>query len=294
MHPRALVIGRPRAAGAAIGRTALLPFALASFAANSMITRCVVDARLLDPGLLGAMRLIAGALTLAGIAVARRERLVVERATVRPALWLGAYAACISYGYRYIGAAAGTFVFYAAVLATLVSHDLRTGSVVGRRRGIGVAASLGGVAVLAIGSPAHVTVLGVALLLATGVAWGSYTAANRVGSAEPRAATTGHFVLVAMVTTLPATAGVLAGIRLTAAGAAWAVSMGAGTTAIAYVAWYTCQRSMSPTSAGAVQCIIPVLTASGATMFLGEPISGSVFVAAALISAGTWLARSVR
>src|SRR4051794_654649 len=114
MRPRVLLMGRPRAAGAAFGTAARLPLVLGCFAANSLITRYVVAARLLDPGLLGAVRMIAGAVPLAGIAVARRERVVIRRATVRPALWLAAYAACISYGYRYIGAAAGTFVFYAA------------------------------------------------------------------------------------------------------------------------------------------------------------------------------------
>ena len=40
-----------------------------------------------------------------------------------PALWLGVYAVCISYGYRLIGAAAGTLVFYGAVLVTLIGYD---------------------------------------------------------------------------------------------------------------------------------------------------------------------------
>ena len=58
-----------------------------------------------------------------------------------------------------------------------------------------------------------------------------------------------------------------------AAGLAWATGMGIGTTAIAYVDWYACQRSMSATTAGLVQMVIPVLTTAGAVALLGEELS---------------------
>jgi len=72
---------------------------------------------------------------------------------------------------------------------------------------------------------------------------------------------------------------------------AWAIVMGAGTTAFAYVAWYACQRSLSGTSAGAVQLVIPVLTAAGAALLLGEELTLRLLVCAALVVAGTWLGR---
>ena len=90
---------------------------------------------------------------------------------------------------------------------------------------------------------------------------------------------------------LPAAAGAAAGLHVGAAGLAWAVVMGAGTTALAYVAWYACQRSLSATSAGAVQLIIPVLTAAGAALLLGESLSLRLGVCAVLVAAGTWLGR---
>ena len=268
----------------------LLVFALVSFAANSLITRHVVDEDLLDAGLLSAVRFIAGAVALAGLAFTRRERIVVGRANLVPALWLGIYAICISYGYRYIGAAAGTFVFYATVLLTLVAYDVVQRAPVPRRRGAGAAISLAGIAVLAGGSIATVTVTGVLLLALTGAAWGLYTAAGRSRS-DPRVATTGHFVVLAATLALPATAGAAAGLQITATGLAWAIAMGAGTTAFAYVAWYACQRSLSATSAGAVQLVIPVLTAAGAALLLGEQLGLRLLVCAVLVGAGTWLGR---
>ena len=143
---------------------------LVSFAANSLITRYVGAHDLLDPALLSAVRFVAGAAALVGLALARRERVRIGRSNVLPTLWLGVYALCISYGYRHIGAAAGTFVFYAAVLLTLVADDRLRGRSVPGRRLIGAAVALAGIAVLAVGSTGTVTVLGVVLLVATGVA----------------------------------------------------------------------------------------------------------------------------
>ena len=263
---------------------------LVSFAANSLITRHVVARDLLDAGLLSAVRFVAGAVALVAIAFARRERIVVGRANLRPALWLGVYAVCISYGYQHIGAAAGTFVFYATVLLTLVMWDVLHGDSIPLRRSVGAGISLAGIAVLASGSIRSVTVLGVLLLAVTGASWGLYTAAGRTRS-DPRVATTGHFVILAAVLVIPAAAGVVGGLQVTGAGLAWAIAMGIGTTALAYVAWYACQRSLSGTTAGAVQLVIPVLTAIGATLLLGEQLTARLGVCAALVVVGTWLGR---
>lgn len=264
---------------------------LVSFAANSLITRYVVRDDLLDAGLLTAVRFLAGAAVLVLLAALRRERLRIGRDNLLPSLALGAYALCISYGYLHIGAAAGTFVFYTAVLLTLVADDRRTGTALPVRRLIGAAVALLGVAVLAATSVATVTPLGVGLLGVTGVAWGLYTVAGR-GAADPRIANTGHFALLAVVLLLPAVAGVAVGLRVTGEGLAWAAVMGGGTTAFAYVAWYACQRVLTGAQAGLVQLVIPVLTAAGAVLLLDEPVSVRLLVAAGLVGTGMWLARA--
>lgn len=269
----------------------LLPFVLVSFAANSLITRYVVRDDLLDAGLLTAVRFLAGAAVLVLLAALRRERLRIGRDNLLPSLALGAYALCISYGYLHIGAAAGTFVFYTAVLLTLVADDRRTGTALPVRRLIGAAVALLGVAVLAATSVATVTPLGVGLLGVTGVAWGLYTVAGR-GAADPRIANTGHFALLAVVLLLPAVAGAAVGLRVTGEGLAWAAVMGGGTTAFAYVAWYACQRALTGAQAGLVQLVIPVLTAAGAVLLLDEPVSVRLLVAAGLVGTGMWLARA--
>jgi len=267
----------------------LLPFVLVSFAGNSLITRHVVQEHLFDAGLLSCVRFVAGAAALLALCLLRSERPQVGRANLAPALWLGAYALCISYGYQHIGAAPGTFVFYAVVLVTLVVTDLSRKIPVPRNRLAGALVALAGLGVLASGSIDTVTPLGVGLLAATGAAWGLYTAAGRAGL-DPRVATTGHFAVLAVAFLVLALWLVATGVRVTASGLGWAVLMGAGTTAFAYVAWYGCQRALSGTSAGTVQLAIPILTAVGAFALLGEALTAGLAVSAALVVAGLLLA----
>ena len=272
----------------------LLAFVLLAFAANSLITRHVVAAGLADPGLLTGVRVLAAAVALLAVALLRDSRVARPgRAALLPTLALGVYAVCISYGYVLIGAAAGTFVFYAAVMVTLVGSDVVRRTPVPVRRRVGAAVSLLGIGVLSAGRVELVTPAGVLLLALTGVAWGVYTALGRTAG-DPRLATTANFALLAVVVVVPTAAGAAAGLTLTGAGLAWGVLMGAGTTAFAYVAWYVCQRSLTGTAAGTTQLVIPVVTTLGAVLLLGERLSWTLLVAAVLVGGGLWLNRPAR
>ena len=189
---------------------------------------------------------------LAAVALARGERTLVRRAHLVPALWLGVYAVCISYGYLFIGAAPGTVVFYCAVLVTLIGYDRSTGVAVAAaaagRRGGGARRGRppGG------GGRRHRDGARRRAARDDRDQLGLYTAAGR-GVADPRTATTGAFVLVTAVAIVPAVAGIAAGLHVTAEGVIWTAAMGAVPTALAYIAWYACQRSMSATTAGTVE-----------------------------------------
>ena len=271
----------------------LLGFVLLSFAANSLITRHVVAGGLLDPGLLTAVRVVSGAGALLVFTFVRGGRVVVGRGNVVPTVALGAYAVCISYGYRFIGAAAGTFVFYAVVMLTLVGWDLSRRVSLSPRRRIGAVVSLLGISVLTLGRVGVVTLTGVLLLALTGAAWGVYTAAGRTAG-DPTTTTTGNFALLAVVALPAGLIGWSAGLPVSGPGLFWGTAMGAGTTAFAYVAWYACQRSMTGTAAGSAQLVIPVITTAGAVALLGEQLSWTLVAAALLVAAGMWLNRPGR
>ena len=272
-------------------RTAgLLTFVLVSFSANSLITRYVVANHLLDAYLLTVMRFVAGAVALLALTLARSERPRLTRDNLWPAFWLGLYAVCISFGYQYVGAAAGTFVFYATVLAGLVGYDLATRTPVRPARAVGAVISLAGVGLLTAPAAGDSTPLGVFLLALTGAAWALYTAAGRTVT-DPREATTGNFTVLAVALLVPVGFTATTGPIVTLSGLLLATVMGAVTTALSYVAWYACQRRMSATTAGAVQLVIPILTAAAAMLLLGERLTLVFVVAALLVFGGLWVGR---
>ena len=268
----------------------LLSFVLVSFAANSLVTRYVVGNRLLDAYLLTVVRFVAGAVALLVLTLGRGDRPSLTRANLWPAFWLGVYAVCISFGYEHIGAAAGTFVFYATVLAGLVAYDVVSRTPVPRVRVVGALVSLTGVGVLTAPAAGDVTPLGVLLLAVTGAAWALYTAAGRTVT-DPQTATTGNFTVLAVALMVPVGVTVLGGPTVTTTGLVLAALMGSVTTALSYVAWYACQRRMSATTAGTVQTIIPILTAAAATVLLGERLTVLLVLAALLVFAGLWIGR---
>lgn len=266
---------------------ATLAFVVVAFAANSLITRHVVEQDLLDPGLLSAIRFLAGALAL----LALRPRLNVEKRHAWAAVALGAYAFLISYGYRFIPAAAGTFVFYAAVFVTLLAAERKAPSA---RGALGGVLALAGLGFLALARVAEVTLLGVALLAFTGVAWGVYTALGRK-SADPLAFTSVNFVLLGAVLLLPTAAFAAVGAPVvTTPGLAWAIVMGAGTTAFAYVAWYWCLQRIDASQAGLFQLAVPVVTALGAVVLLDEPWGWRLAVAGTFVVVGLFVGRHGR
>ncbi len=98
---------------------------MASFAGNSVITRFVVAGGTASPYALTAIRFGSGFVMLALLRGLFPDafRPATRGLDVLGALFLGAYALSISYGYRFISAAAGTLVFYAFVVTTMATYS---------------------------------------------------------------------------------------------------------------------------------------------------------------------------
>src|SRR5262245_51267596 len=221
------------------------------FAANSVMTRLVVSRGLLDPAGVTIARFAAGAAMLA-LVLAWQGR--VRDAWPRWSDWplvcfLGGYALAIAYGYRHITAAAGTFVFYALVIATMTAGGPRPTW----RAAVGALVALAGVALLAVGRVAGTTPLGVVLLAVTGATWGAYSLLLR-RRGLPLATNACAFVGVTFL--LP----VLAwferdALIFTAGGLAIGLGMGAITTALAYALWARVLPNLTPIEAGTFQLL---------------------------------------
>ncbi|HUR68771.1 MAG TPA: DMT family transporter [Candidatus Thermoplasmatota archaeon] len=266
---------RPRTLG-------LVLLVMACFAFNSVATRYLVSRALLDAASITIVRFVAGATMLAAILAAQGQARAAlpDRRDWTLVLFLGGYALAIAYGYRYITAAAGTFVFYALVVTTMTLGGARPGA----RAIAGSLLALAGVGALAVGRVEGTTALGVALLALTGVAWGAYSLLLR-RRGTPLATNAKAFVGLALA--MPILALVERGaLHWTLAGVLVCAFMGAVTTALAYALWARVLPELSAIEAGTMQLLVPVLVAGAGVVALGEPFGIALAVAGALVLAG--------
>ncbi|MDX1535058.1 MAG: hypothetical protein R3291_05510, partial [Thermoplasmata archaeon] len=102
--------------------TGALGFVLFSFAANSVITRFMVVNDLVSPFALTVIRFGSGLGMLLALHLALPgafPRVPPRRTNLIGGFLLASYGFSISFGYLFIGAAAGTFVFFAAVVLSM-------------------------------------------------------------------------------------------------------------------------------------------------------------------------------
>lgn len=263
----------------------LVAVVMACFAANSVITRYLVNTQLLDPAGVTISRFAAGAMMLAFVlAGQRRWRDALPRLTDGPMVFfLGGYALAIAYGYRHITAAAGTFVFYALVIVTMAAGGPRPTA----RAVAGAAIALAGVGVLAFGNVAGTSTLGVVLLALTGAAWGAYSLVLRKRGTPLLAnarAFTGVTLLLPLLAWFERDA-----LIWSAPGLALGIGMGAITTALAYALWARLLPGLTLIEAGTFQLLVPVLTAVSGVALLREPFTMRLGLAGGLVLGGMWL-----
>ena len=100
---------------------------MACFAANSVITRYLVLVGRVSPFLLTVVRFVSGLATLFMLTSIRPTTFRHSRldfSYLPGAVFLGAYAFSISYGYLFIPVGAGTFIFYTFVVVTMVAYSI--------------------------------------------------------------------------------------------------------------------------------------------------------------------------
>lgn len=274
---------------AATPRTALFSAAaIVGFAANSLLTRLALRPHLIDPASFAAVRLAAGALTLAMLAGLRRPRASLRQGSWQGALMLFAYAAPFSYAYVRLAAGVGALVLFGAVQATMICWGLLRGERPRPGEWLGLALALAGLTTLSLPGATRPDLASLLLMLAAGVAWGVYSLLGRA-SRDPLGATAGNFALSAPL------AVAWCGSRWWVAGAAahaqphgivLALASGAIASGVAYTLWYAALPGLSALVAALVQLIVPVLAALAAVVLLDEPLSARLLGAGALVLGG--------
>lgn len=257
--------------------------ALLAFAGNSLLCRLALRTDRIDPLDFTLIRLAAGALTLVLLRAMSRAKQPLRRDLVSPLLLLG-YAAPFSLAYVTLGAGTGALVLFGSVQATMLAVALATGERFRVPEAIGLVLALVGLVTLVLPGLSAPPLLGCALMVLAGVAWGFYSLRGR-GSTDPLGETMRNFVLAAPAAAVLCLFG-LRGAHASAYGVACAVASGAVTSGVGYALWFAALRKLTAIHAATIQLAVPVIAAIAGVAFLGERLSWRLVIAAALILGG--------
>lgn len=257
--------------------------AMIAFAGNSLLCRLALQQTAIDPASFTTLRIVSGALTL-WLIVRLRGSNPSAAGSWTSAFALFAYAAAFSYAYVSLPAATGALLLFGAVQASMIGHGLWTGERLHLRQSVGLALALGGLVGLLLPGLSAPPLAGAMLMLGAGVAWGVYSLRG-TGAGDATGVTAGNFLrAVPMAVLLGLVA--LPWSSLDAAGFWFAVSSGALASGVGYAIWYAALRGLKATSAATVQLSVPVITALGGIVFLGEAISWRLLITSAAILGG--------
>ncbi|WP_050604881.1 DMT family transporter [Ruegeria sp. 6PALISEP08] len=268
----------------------LTALTMCAFAANSILNRMAIDSGASDPAGFAIVRVLAGALVLTALVLARRRHVPLRnRRRVIGAGSLSVYMIGFSIAYMTLDAGLGALVLFAVVQITMFGITAVSGTLPTRQQLAGATIALGGLAyVLWPSGTVRVDPVGTALMVAAGIGWAVYSLAGR---SEPDAlqGTAANFIIA-----LPVTA-----LALLATGAEWhmtgfgyllAAVSGGITSGLGYALWYRVLPNLAPTVAAVVQLSVPVIAILGGVALLGESASVRLIIGASLVLGGIALA----
>ena len=151
----------------------------------------------------------------------------------------------------------------------------------------GLTAAISGLVILVFPGLSAPPLIGSILMLSAGVAWGIYSLRGK-GEKNPASATAGNFLRAVPFAALLSII-MMSQHHFDSLGALYAVISGAITSGLGYVIWYSALPGLKATSAATVQLSVPVLTATGGILLLGEPITLRYLLASIAILGGITL-----
>lgn len=261
----------------------LTSMAMLAFAGNSILCRVALKHTAIDPASFTTIRLISGALVLWLIVTFRRDASSVT-GNWPSALALFVYAAGFSFAYVSLSAGTGALLLFGAVQVTMISAGLWSGERLHGWQVIGLLLAFAGLTGLMMPGLSAPPLLGSALMLAAGVAWGIYSLRGK-GAGDATRVTAGNFVRSVPITLLLALV-LYQRSNLDVNGIFYAMASGALTSAVGYAIWYTVLPALKNTSAASVQLSVPVIAAVGGVIFLAEPMTLRLLLTSTAILGG--------
>ncbi len=260
--------------------------ALIAFASNSLLCRVALKQTDIDAASFTSIRLIAGAAML-WLLVRIQRNTTSGSGNWLSAMALFTYAAAFSFAYVSLTAATGALLLFGAVQATMIGYGIWIGEKLRNQQLIGLVLAIGGLVVLLLPGLAAPPLWGSLLMMIAGAAWGVYSLRGR-GAGDPSKVSAGNF-LRAVPLALMLSILMQKNTVLDSAGIGYALASGALASGFGYIVWYTVLPTLKTSSAATVQLSVPVIAALGGIVFLGEPLTLRLVLAALAILGGIGL-----
>ncbi len=277
-----------------VAATTLL--ALTAFAGNSVLCRLALGDGAMDPASFTLIRIAAGAVTLPLLLWIQKTP---QHDGTASGSWFGAaclltYAVAFSYAYVQLESGVGALVLFGSVQITMLLFALRAGEKLGLIKAIGMLCAGAGLTLLLLpGTTDHqkVSATGFSLMVIAGMAWAGYTLLGAQSKSALRD-TTFNFVRATALALPLASIFLIAPPTATPSGIALAIASGALTSGVGYAIWYAVLPRISRLQAGVSQLSVPVITALGGIVFIGEQVDTRLVVAMTLTLAGIFITLS--
>jgi len=278
----------------ASSRTILLTgVAILCFSANSILCRLALAPDLIDPATFTSVRIVsAAALLSVGVVLKSRHLPRLARANPRSVAAIFLYLVFFSFAYTRLGAGTGALVLIAGVQLTMFCIGLLQGESFSFLSWTGFGVAVAGVLYLLLPGATAPDPLGGALMAMSGAAFGLFTLYAR-GVGDPEEANAVNMlwcVLPALLVNLAW----LADAHASPAGLALGIASGALATGLGYIVWYLALQHLSATHAATVQLSMPAIVALGGVVFLDEPLTTRLLIAAAAMLGGVALVMTQR
>jgi drug/metabolite transporter (DMT)-like permease len=249
---------------------ALTTLAMLAFAGNSILCRIALKETGIDAASFTTIRLASGAAVLWAITMLfGRDR--QGSGNWLSALALFAYAAGFSFAYISLTAATGALMLFGAVQVTMIGYGLWAGERLQKQQLFGFALAFGGLVGLLLPGLSAPPLIGSALMLIAGMAWGVYSIRGK-GAGDATRVTAGNFLRASLLAVL-LSALMFSDFKTDSAGVGYAVASGAITSGLGYAVWYSVVPALEAANAATVQLSVPVIAALGGIVLLGESIT---------------------
>lgn len=256
---------------------------MVAFAANSVLNRVGVASGGISAESFALVRVISGAVMLAGLVMAFGARLG-GRPSLLGVVSLTLYLIGFSRAYLALDAGLGALILFGGVQITMFAGGIFAREAIPPQRWIGmVVAMLGLVWVTGGAIDASGAIVAMLWMGLAAVGWGVYSLVGR-GVSDPMVSTAQNFlwsVPIVALWVVPFGVGEITGFGLS-----MAILSGAVTSGLGYALWYQVLPQLSSSVAAVAQLSVPVIAIIGGAVLLGETVSRATLIGAALVLGG--------